>query len=111
MEQRPDHRSRKVFDLGAEFDHLAHILMTENVSAFHGGLIAVEEMKIGTADRAGRDFNDCVARMLNFLGSGTVSTRTSPLPCQQSARIVSVFLPLWLVAREPTALELMRRAT
>jgi hypothetical protein len=58
--------NRKVFDLGAEFDHLAHILMTENVSVFHGGLIAVEEMKIGTADRAGRDFNDCVARMLNL---------------------------------------------
>src|SRR6476660_6605032 len=54
---------RKVGDLGAEFDHLAHILMTEYVSALHGWLIAVEEMKVGTADRAGRDFNDCVARM------------------------------------------------
>jgi len=57
---------RKVGDLGTEFDHLAHILMTEYVSALHGGLITVEEMKVGTADRAGRDFNDCVARMLNL---------------------------------------------
>ena len=57
---------RKIGDLGTEFDHLAHILMTEYVSALHGGLITVEEMKVGTADRAGRDFNDCVARMLNL---------------------------------------------
>ena len=40
--------------------------MTEYASALHGWLIAVEEMKVGTADRAGRDFNDCVARMLNL---------------------------------------------
>jgi hypothetical protein len=37
---------RKVGDLGTEFDHLAHIFMTEYVSALHGGLIAVEEMKV-----------------------------------------------------------------
>jgi hypothetical protein len=53
MEQRPV-ADRKVGDLGTEFDHLAHILMTEYVSALHGWLITVEEMKVGTADRAGR---------------------------------------------------------
>ena len=64
MEQRPV-ADRKVGDLGTEFEHLAHILMTEYVSALHW-LITVEEMKVGTADRAGRDLNDCVARMLNL---------------------------------------------
>jgi hypothetical protein len=57
---------RKVSDFGSEFDHLAHIFMTENVAALHGRLIAVQKMEVGTADRAGRDFNKRVARMLNF---------------------------------------------
>src|ERR1700679_3903435 len=57
---------RKVSDFGSAFDHLAHILMTENVATLHGRLIAVQKMKVGTADRTDRDFNNRVARMLNF---------------------------------------------
>ena len=53
-------------DSGSEFDHLAHIFVTENVATLHGRLIAVQKMEVGTADRAGRDFNNRVARMLNF---------------------------------------------
>ncbi len=58
--------NNEVGDLRPKFDHLTHILVTENVTAFHGRLIAVQKMKIGTADRASRDFYDGIARMLNF---------------------------------------------
>jgi hypothetical protein len=36
----------EVFDFGTQFDHLAHVLVTENIAALHGGLITVEEMKV-----------------------------------------------------------------
>ena len=52
--------------LGAELDHLAHILMAQDVAALHRRLIAVEKVEIGAADRAGRDLDDRVARMFNF---------------------------------------------
>ena len=40
--------------------------MAENVAALHRWLIAVEQMQVGAADRAGRNLDDCVARMLNL---------------------------------------------
>jgi hypothetical protein len=39
--------------------------MTENVAAFHGRLIAVKQVQVGTADRAGRDLDHRISRVLN----------------------------------------------
>jgi hypothetical protein len=36
----------EVLYFGSQFDHLAHVLVAENVAALHGRLVAVEEMKI-----------------------------------------------------------------
>jgi hypothetical protein len=56
----------QVGDLGAQCDDDAHILMAENVPGLHRRLIAIEQMKIGTADRARRYLDDRVARMLDL---------------------------------------------
>ena len=56
----------EVRDLGPEFDHLAHVLMTEDVAAFHGRLVAVQQMEVGAADGAGGDLDDRVAGMLDL---------------------------------------------
>jgi hypothetical protein len=55
----------EVCNLRPEVDHLAHVLVAEDVSALHGRLVAVEEMKVGTADGAGGD-PDRVAGMLDL---------------------------------------------
>jgi hypothetical protein len=56
----------QIFDFGPQFDHFTHILMTEDIAALHRRLVTVKQMKVGTADRAGSDLDDRVARMLNF---------------------------------------------
>ena len=61
----------EVGDLGAQLDHLAHVLVAEDVAALHRRLVAVEQMKIGAADRAGGDLDDRVAGMLDLgIGNG-----------------------------------------
>ena len=56
----------EVFDCGAQLDHLAHVLMAENVAALHGRLVAVKEMKVRAADGTGRYLDNCVAGMLDL---------------------------------------------
>jgi hypothetical protein len=43
--------------------------VAEDVAALHGGLVAVEEMKVGAANGAGGDLDDRIAGMLD-LGIG-----------------------------------------
>src|ERR1700692_3334030 len=42
--------------LGSELDHLAHVLVAEDVAALHGRLVSVEQVKVGAADRTRGDF-------------------------------------------------------
>jgi hypothetical protein len=56
----------EVFHFGAQFDYLAHVFVAEYVPAFHGRLIAVEEMEVRAADGAGGDLDDCIAWMLDL---------------------------------------------
>ena len=45
--------------------------MSEDVTALHRRLVAVEQMKVGPADRAGRNLDDRIARMLDLgIGDG-----------------------------------------
>jgi hypothetical protein len=37
--------------------------MSENIAAFHGRLIAIEEVEIGSADGTGGNFNQGISRM------------------------------------------------
>jgi hypothetical protein len=55
----------EVRNLGSQFDHLAHVFMSEDVSTLHGRLVPVKEMKVGATDGAGRDLDNRVARMLD----------------------------------------------
>ena len=50
----------------AEFDDLAHVFMAEDITALHGRLVAVEQMEVGSADRARRDLDDGIPRMLDL---------------------------------------------
>jgi hypothetical protein len=50
---------------GSRFDHHAHGFMAQNVSALHLGNHPVEDVKVGTADRAGGDLDAGVARMFD----------------------------------------------
>jgi hypothetical protein len=50
----------------SDLDHLVHIFMAEDVATQHHRLIAVEEMEIGAAYRAGGDPDDDVTQMLDF---------------------------------------------
>ena len=56
----------EICDLGPELDDLAHVLMTEDVAAFHGRLVAVQQVEVGAADGAGGDLDDRVAGMLDL---------------------------------------------
>ena len=56
----------QLFVLGADLDHLAHVLMAEDVAAFHRGNDAAIDVQIGAADGAGGHLDDGVARMLDF---------------------------------------------
>ena len=49
----------------ADLDDLAHRFMAEHVAAFHGRHVAVHEMEVGAADRAGGDPDDDVAIVLD----------------------------------------------
>jgi hypothetical protein len=56
----------EVGDLRPELDHLAHVFMTKDVAAFHGGLVAVQQVEGGAADGASGDLDDRVAGMLDL---------------------------------------------
>jgi hypothetical protein len=60
----------EISHLGAELDHLTHILMAHDVAALHRRLISVEEMEIRAADRTGGDLDDRVT-----LAAFSVATR------------------------------------
>src|SRR6185312_6849183 len=45
---------------GTDLDHLAHELVAHDVARFHHGEKSVVEMKVGAADRGGRDLHDAV---------------------------------------------------
>ena len=71
----------EVRHLRAERHNLAHILMAQNVSALHGRLIAIEQVEIRSADRAGRDLDDGIARMLDLgIGNGVYPNVTFSMP-------------------------------
>jgi hypothetical protein len=38
----------QIGDLGPQLDHFAHVFVTENIPGLHGGLIAVQQVKIRT---------------------------------------------------------------
>jgi hypothetical protein len=56
----------EVCDLGSQLDHLAHVLMAEDVAALHGRLIAVKKMEVRAADGTRGDLDDGVAGMLDL---------------------------------------------
>ena len=56
----------EVGDLGSELDHLAHVLVAEDVAALHGRLVSVEQMKVRAADRTRGDLDDRVAGVLDL---------------------------------------------
>jgi len=61
----------QIGDLGPERHDLTHILMAEDVAGFHRRLVAVEQVEIGAADRAGGDLDDRIARVLDLgIGDG-----------------------------------------
>lgn len=62
--------------------------MAKHVSLFHRRDDAVENVEVGTAYRARRDLDNRVARMLDTRIVNR-SQRISPLPCQQSAFVIS----------------------
>src|SRR4051812_15909628 len=69
--------------LQADFDHFAHGLVAEHVTPLHRRYDAVEQMKVGAADRAGRDLDDGVAPVLDFrIGDGVAADVALAVPCQ-----------------------------
>src|SRR4051812_21948620 len=52
--------------LGPGLDHFAHHLMAHDVAWFHRWYEVVEQVKVGAADRAARNLDDGIARMLDF---------------------------------------------
>ena len=50
---------------GADLHHLAHEFMAHHVAALHRRHVAVQQMEVGTADGAGGDFHDDIARILD----------------------------------------------
>src|SRR4029079_10383830 len=55
----------------ADFHHLAHELMAEDVAVLHGRNEAVEEMKVGSANGGRSDANDCIA-LVKYPGIGHI---------------------------------------
>ena len=56
----------QIADAAADLDDLAHRFMAEHVAALHRGNHAVIDVEVGTADRAGGDFDDRVAGVLDL---------------------------------------------
>jgi hypothetical protein len=56
----------EVCDLRSQFDHLAHVFVAEDVSAFHGRLVAVQQMEVRAADGASGYLDDRVAGVLDL---------------------------------------------
>jgi hypothetical protein len=57
----------EIFDFGAQFNNLAHVLVAENVTPLHRWLVTVDEVKVRPTDGAGADLDDRIAGML-YLG-------------------------------------------
>ena len=80
----------EVGHLRAELDHLAHILVAEDVAALHRGLIAVEQMQVGAANRAGRDLDHGVAGVLDpWVGNGIDADIALSVPAKCAHRSIS----------------------
>jgi hypothetical protein len=56
----------QVGDLGSKLDHLAHVLVAEDVAALHGRLVSVEQVKVRAADRTRGDLDDRVPRVVDL---------------------------------------------
>ena len=57
--------------------------MAENVAAFHRRLVAVEEMQVGAADRAGGDLDYRIAGVLDLrIGDGVDANVAFPVPAK-----------------------------
>src|SRR5690349_14215552 len=55
-----------VFHFPADFNHLAHELVAENVARFHGRNIAIIKMKVRSTDRGTRDPDYRITRVENL---------------------------------------------
>jgi len=73
----------EVGNLGAECHDLAHVLVTEDVARLHRRLVAVEQVEVRPADRAGGDLDDRIARMLDLrVGYGVYSDIAFAVPAE-----------------------------
>ena len=73
----------EIRDLRTKLDDLAHVFMAEDVAAFHRRLVAIEEMQVGAADRAGGDLDHRVTRVLDFrIRDGVDADVTLPVPAK-----------------------------
>ena len=70
---------------GADLDHLAHGLVTDDVALLHLGDDAVIDVQIGATDGAGRDLDDRVARIHEY--SGLARSRTAYRLCRASTAL------------------------
>ena len=89
----------EIGNLAAQLDYFAHVFVAEYVAAFHRRLIPVEQMKIGTANGAGRDLDDGIPRMLNFRVGDRVHADIAlavPTECAHSFLLALARAPGWL---------------
>src|SRR6476646_1426385 len=77
-----------------DLDHLAHGFVADDVAALHAWNHSVVDMQIGTADGAGRDLDDGVARILDFrVGHRLVAHVAPAVPAQGFHLLVSSAWP------------------
>ena len=70
-------------DIFADFHHLSHCLMAQNVATVHFGDDAVIDMKIRPADSASGDLDDDVLRMLDFgIRHAFITDIALTMPCE-----------------------------
>jgi hypothetical protein len=66
------------------------VLMAKNVSALHGRLVAVQQMEVRAANRAGGDLDDHIARVLDYgIGNGVNADIALPVPAECAHRSIS----------------------
>jgi hypothetical protein len=79
-------------DAAAHRDHLAHVLVAEDITLLHGGLKAVEQMQVRSADGGRGDLDDDVARILNGrIGDGVDANIAGRVP----TKCFHVVAPVW----------------
>jgi hypothetical protein len=73
--------------LRPDFDHFAHELVAKDVAVLHAGHEAIEEVQVGAADGAARDFDDRIARMLDRrVGYAVAADILLAMPAKRSHR-------------------------